>query len=134
MRKTLLALFIPLALPAYAANIVDATSIDLSEALAPEQSRSAMVNGSPLSYQEQSRLNIGGQSLVRKQQLHYGIPVYGYSVVENTSARNFAPDVKGEVVTGIESDIGSTLPMLNQQQAIAIAQGESTKCAAIKQP
>jgi vibriolysin len=126
MRKTLLALFIPLALPAYAANIVDATSIDLSEALAPEQSRSAMVNGSPLSYQEQSRLNIGDQSLVRKQQLHYGIPVYGYSVVENTSARNFAPDVKGEVVTGIESDIGSTLPMLNQQQAIAIAQGEST--------
>lgn len=135
MRKTLLALLIPLALPSYAANIVDATSIDLRKALAPEQSRSTMVNSSPLSYQEQSRLNIGDKSLVRKQQLHYGIPVYGYSVVENTSARNSAPDVKGEVVTDIESDIGSTLPMLNQQQAIAIAQGESNPNAPqFKQP
>ncbi|OOE39190.1 hemagglutinin [Salinivibrio kushneri] len=125
MRKTLLALTLPLAIPAQAANVVDASSLDLSAALNDDQPR-AMVGSSPaLSFREKSRLQVGNKALVRKQQLHHGVPVYGYSVVENTAARGFAPSVKGDVVTDIEQDIGGTLPMINQQQAIAIAQGQT---------
>ncbi|SIN90169.1 M4 family metallopeptidase [Salinivibrio sp. ES.052] len=121
MRKTLLALTLPLAISAQAANVVDASSLDLSAALNDNPSRAMMASTPALSFREQSRLQIDNKTLVRKQQLHHGVPVYGYSVVENTAARGFAPSVDGDVVTGIEQDLGSTLPMINQQQAIAIA-------------
>ncbi|OOE68564.1 M4 family metallopeptidase [Salinivibrio sp. IB282] len=125
MRKTLLALTLPLAIPAQAANVVDASSLDLSAALNDDQPRTMVASSPALSFREKSRLQVGNKALVRKQQLHHGVPVYGYSVVENTAARGFAPSVKGDVVTDIEQDIGGTLPMINQQQAIAIAQGQT---------
>ncbi|OOE86882.1 hemagglutinin [Salinivibrio siamensis] len=127
MRKTLLALTLPLAIPAQAANVVDASSLDLSAALNHDQSRAMTASSPALSFREKSRLQVGNKALVRKQQLHHGVPVYGYSVVENTTARGFAPSVKGDVVTDIEQDIGGTLPMINQQQAIAIAQGQTSQ-------
>ncbi|OOF23218.1 hemagglutinin [Salinivibrio proteolyticus] len=129
MRKTPLALLLPFAFSAQAATIVDASDLDLSQALDANTARSAMTAAPALSFREKSRLQVGNQSLVRKQQLHHGIPVYGYSVVENTAARGFAPSVKGDVVTDIEQDIGGTLPMINQQQAIAIAQGQTSQGA-----
>ncbi|MBF4228136.1 peptidase M4 family protein, partial [Vibrio anguillarum] len=56
--------------------------------------------------------------------------VYGHFVVTDVSNRGFAKAIDGHVLTGIESDIGSTLPMINVDQAIDAAKGKLQGIAA----
>ena len=123
MRGTHLLMLFPIAFTSQAANVVNYSDVDLSTVLNQKNQGFSLVN-QPLGYQEASRVETGKTTLLRKQQIHYGVPVYGHSVVVDLSQRGIAQAVDGEVLTGIEADIGSTLPMINAQQAIDIAKSQ----------
>lgn len=134
MRNVTLLTLAPFAFASHAAQILDHSQTDLSTALNNTQRASYSAANTKLSYRDINRVEIGNQILVRKQQLHYGIPVYGHSVVADLSSRGFAQPVDGDVVVGIESDIDSTLPMISGKQAIEIATGNRQGVAASKSP
>ncbi|MBF4285887.1 peptidase M4 family protein, partial [Vibrio anguillarum] len=107
-----------------AANLIDYSQIDLSKVINENNTRGFSASSRSLSYRDANVVRVGQETLVRKQQLHYGLPVYGHFVVTDVSNRGFAKAIDGHVLTGIESDIGSTLPMINVDQAIDAAKGK----------
>ncbi|NOH52993.1 peptidase M4 family protein [Vibrio coralliilyticus] len=125
MRNVNLLMLFPMAFASQAANVVDYSQVDLSQVLNPPTTRAFSAPNQPLAYQDASRVKAGPQTLLRKQQLHYGVPVYGQSLVAQVSAQGTVTPVDGKVLTGIDADIGSTLPMLNAKQAIELAKGNS---------
>ncbi|OED73410.1 hemagglutinin [Vibrio splendidus ZS-139] len=129
MRSAHLIMLFPIAFTSQAANVVDYSKVDLSKVL-NNTKQGLAVASEPLSYQDISRVNTNTTTLLRKKQLHYGIPVYGQSVVVDLSKQGVAKAVDGQVLTGIESDIGSTLPMINAQQAVDIAKSQHKGIAA----
>ena len=129
MRGAHLLMLFPIAFTSQAANVVDYSQVDLSTILNQTNQGFSAVN-QPLAYREVSRVNTGTTTLLRKTQLHYGIPVYGQSVVVDFSQKGIAKAVDGRVLTGIESDIGSTLPMISAKQAVDIAKSQHKGVAA----
>ena len=129
MRSAHLIMLFPIAFTSQAANVVDYSKVDLSKVL-NNTKQGLTVASEPLSYQDISRVNTNTTTLLRKKQLHYGIPVYGQSVVVDLSKQGVAKAVDGQVLTGIESDIGSTLPMINAKQAVDIAKSQHKGIAA----
>ncbi|MEZ8202900.1 M4 family metallopeptidase [Vibrio splendidus] len=129
MRSAHLIMLFPIAFTSQAANVVDYSKVDLSKVL-NNTKQGLTVASEPLSYQYISRINTNTTTLLRKKQLHYGIPVYGQSVVVDLSKQGVAKAVDGQVLTGIESDIGSTLPMINAKQAVDIAKSQHKGIAA----
>ena len=129
MRGAHLLMLFPIAFTSQAANIVDYSQVDLSTVL-NQTTQGFPAVSQPLAYQDASRVNTGTTTLLRKTQLHYGIPVYGQSVVVDLSQKGFAKAVDGQVLTGIESDIGSTLPMISAKQAVDIAKSQHKGVAA----
>ncbi|CAH6898491.1 Neutral protease [Vibrio chagasii] len=129
MRGAHLLMLFPIAFTSQAANVLDYSEVDLSTILNQTSQGFSAANQS-LAYHEASRVETGTTTLLRKQQLHYGVPVYGQSVVVDLSQQGIAQAVDGQVLTGIETDIGSTLPMINAQQAIAIAKSQHKGVAA----
>lgn len=113
-----------------AANLIDYSQIDLSKVINANNTKGFSASSQPLSYRDTNLVRVGKETLVRKQQLHYGLPVYGHFVVADVSNRGFAKAIDGQVLTGIESDIGSTLPMINVDQAIDAAKGKLQGIAA----
>ena len=136
MRNVNLLMLFPMAFASQAANVVDYSQVDLSQVLNPPTTRAFSAPNQPLAYQDASRVKAGSQTLLRKQQLHYGVPVYGQSLVAQVSTQGKVTPVDGKVLTGIDADIGSTLPMLNAKQAIELAKGNSQGFAsqAIRDP
>ncbi|MCC4821133.1 peptidase M4 family protein, partial [Vibrio lentus] len=90
-----------MAFTSQAANVVDYSKVDLSKVL-NNTKQGLTVASEPLSYQDISRINTNTTTLLRKKQLHYGIPVYGQSVVVDLSKQGVAKAVDGQVLTGIE--------------------------------
>ncbi|MEZ8056719.1 M4 family metallopeptidase [Vibrio splendidus] len=129
MRSAHLIMLFPIAFTSQAANVVDYSKVDLSKVLNITK-QGLTVASEPLSYQDISRVNTNTTTLLRKKQLHYGIPVYGQSVVVDLSKQGVTKAVDGQVLTGIESDIGSTLPMINAKQAVDIAKSQHKGIAA----
>ncbi|MCF7502801.1 M4 family metallopeptidase [Vibrio sp. L3-7] len=129
MRSAHLIMLFPIAFTSQAANVVDYSKVDLSKVL-NNTKQGLTVASEPLSYHDISRVNTNTTTLLRKKQLHYGIPVYGQSVVVDLSKQGVAKAVDGQVLTGIESDIGSTLPMINAKQAVDIAKSQHKGIAA----
>ncbi|MCF7493521.1 M4 family metallopeptidase [Vibrio sp. L5-1] len=129
MRSAHLIMLFPIAFTSQAANVVDYSKVDLSKVL-NNTKQGLTVASEPLSYQDISRVNTNTTTLLRKKQIHYGIPVYGQSVVVDLSKQGVAKAVDGQVLTGIESDIGSTLPMINAKQAVDIAKSQHKGIAA----
>ncbi|WP_135457785.1 M4 family metallopeptidase [Vibrio echinoideorum] len=129
MRSAHLIMLFPIAFTSQAANVVDYSKVDLSKVF-NNTKQGLTVASEPLSYQDISRVNTNTTTLLRKKQLHYGIPVYGQSVVVDLSKQGVAKAVDGQVLTGIESDIGSTLPMINAKQAVDIAKSQHKGIAA----
>lgn len=125
MRNITLLTLAPFAFASQAAQVLDYSETDISSALNIPHSAVHSVANRKLSYQDLNRVEIGKQVFVRKQQLHYGIPVYGHSIVADLSTQGFVQPIAGHVVTGIEEDIDSTLPMISAKQAIEIATGAS---------
>lgn len=134
MRNVTLLSLVPFAFASQAAQIVEHSQTDLSEALNIAGESSYMPASTELSYQNINRVEIGQQTLVRKQQLHYGVPVYGHSVVADLSAKGFAQSIDGNVVVGIDNDLDSTLPMISANQAIEIATGTEQGFASNESP
>ncbi|MFA0409227.1 M4 family metallopeptidase [Vibrio splendidus] len=129
MRSTHLLMLFPIAFTSQAANVVDYSKVDLSNVLNNTKQGFTAVS-EPLSYQDITQVNIDTTTLLRKKQFHYGVPVYGQSVVVDLSKQGIATAVDGQVLTGIESDIGSTLPMINAKQAVEIAKSKHKGIAA----
>ena len=129
MRGAHLLMLFPIAFTSQAANVVDYSQVDLSTVL-NQTTQGFTAVSQPLAYQDASRVDTGTTTLLRKKQLHYGIPVYGQSVVVDLSQKGIAKAVDGQVLTDIEADIGSTLPMINAQQALAIAKSQYQGVAA----
>ncbi|WP_076585058.1 M4 family metallopeptidase [Vibrio ostreicida] len=136
MRNLNLLLLFPVALASQAATVVDHSQVDLSQVLNASASPSFATSLAPLSYQDANRVVTGQHTLLRKQQLHYGLPVYGQSLVANVSSKGIARSIDGHILIDIESDIGSTLPMLNAQQAINLAttQNQGFAASAVRDP
>lgn len=129
MRGAHLLMLCPIAFTSQAANVVDYSQVDLSTVL-NQTTQGFTAVSQPLAYQDASRVNTGTTTLLRKTQLHYGIPVYGQSVVVDLSQKGISKAVDGQVLTGIELDIGSTLPMISAKQAIDIAKSQHKGVAA----
>ncbi|MFS1947950.1 M4 family metallopeptidase [Vibrio lentus] len=129
MRGAHLLMLFPIAFTSQAANVVDYSQVDLSTVL-NQTTQGFTAVSQPLAYQDASRVDTGTTTLLRKKQLHYGIQVYGQSVVVDLSQKGIAKAVDGQVLTDIEADIGSTLPMINAQQALAIAKSQYQGVAA----
>lgn len=129
MRGAHLLMLFPIAFTSQAANVVDYSQVDLSTVI-NQTTQGFTAASQPLAYQDASRVDTGTTTLLRKKQLHYGIPVYGQSVVVDLSQKGIAKAVDGQVLTDIEADIGSTLPMINAQQALAIAKSQYQGVAA----
>ena len=129
MRGAHLLMLCPIAFTSQAANVVDYSQVDLSTVL-NQTTQGFTAVSQPLAYQDASRVNTGTTTLLRKTQLHYGIPVYGQSVVVDLSLKGISKAVDGQVLTGIELDIGSTLPMISAKQAIDIAKSQHKGVAA----
>lgn len=125
MYKSMLLMLFPIAFASQGASFIDHSQIDISQAINTNKKQSTANYQHALAYSDVSHVNAGQQVLIRKQQLHYGIPIYGHSIVTNVSAKGFVQAVHGQVVTGIENDIGSLLPMFNARQAIDIVKGKS---------
>ncbi|GAD77083.1 hypothetical protein [Vibrio azureus] len=123
MRNVILLSLVPFAFVSQAAQVVEYTQTDLSRALNIAGESHYTSISTELSYQNMNQVDIGQKTLVRKQQLHYGVPVYGQSVVVELSATGFVQSIDGNVVVGIENDLNSTIPMISVNQAIEIATG-----------
>ncbi|MBN3495820.1 M4 family metallopeptidase [Vibrio neptunius] len=122
----LLTALYPIAFSSHSANLVDYSQVDLSQILNSPTHSSYILSNQPLAYQDVSSVQTRKKTINRKQQFHYGIPVYAQSLVTKLSDQGVVTPIYGEVVTGIDSDIGSTLPMLNAKQAIELAKGQSS--------
>lgn len=107
-----------------AAILVDHSKVDLSKIINTNNSKTFFSSSQELSYIDTNVVKVRQKTLVRKQQLHYGIPIYGHFVVTELSNHGFSKPIDGKVLTDIESDIDSTLPMINMDQAIDIAKGK----------
>ncbi len=84
MRGAHLLMLFPIAFNSQAANVVDYSQVDLSTVI-NQTTQGFTAVSQPLAYQDASRVNTGTTTLLRKTQLHYGIPVYGQSVVVDLS-------------------------------------------------
>lgn len=124
MYKLMLLILFPIAFHLQSASLLDYSQIDISQAINANKKQSVTNDQKALAYSDVSHVKIGQDVLIRKQQLHYGIPIYGHSIVVNVSAKGFAQAIHGKVVTGIENDIGSLFPM-NVRQVIDIVKGKS---------
>ena len=129
----MLLILFPIAFHLQSASLLDYSQIDISQAINANKKQSATNDQKALAYSDVSHIKIGQDVLIRKQQLHYGIPIYGHSIVVNVSAKGFAQAIHGKVVTGIENDIGSLFPM-NVKQAIDIVKGKSQGVASTSIP
>ncbi|CAM3736811.1 M4 family metallopeptidase [Vibrio aquimaris] len=126
MRNVHLLLLLPITFGSQAANIVDHSQIDLSHILNQTASKNYSPSSQPLAYREINHVQAGSNTLLRKQQLHFGVPVYGQSIVAQVSNQGDITPLDGQVLTGIGSDIGSTMPMFNADQAIDLVKGANT--------
>ncbi|NOH72281.1 peptidase M4 family protein [Vibrio pectenicida] len=120
MRNVNLLLLLPIAFGSQAANIVDYSQVELSHIFNQSTSKNYSPSSQPLAYSENNHVQIGSNTLLRKQQLHFGVPVYGQSIVAQLSSQGDITPIDGQVLTGISTDIGSTLPMFNADQAIEL--------------
>ena len=134
MRNVTLLSLVPLAFASQAAQVLEHSQIDISEALNIAGESSYIPANTALSFRNVNQVEIGKQTLVRKQQLHFGVPLYGHSVVTNLSAKGFAQSIDGNVVVGIDDDLDTTLPMINANQAIEIANGRQHGFASNRSP
>ncbi len=111
----------PFVCPVQSATILDVQDVDITKLLNPLSTTNAAGPPNQYSFIEQTHIEQQGKKWVRHQQRYLGIPIYGQSVVSLKDHYGVAQAITGNVVQDIENDIGSTLPLINQNQAINIA-------------
>ncbi len=125
MRNINYLLLFPIVSVSQAASVVGIDDIDLAKIINHTNGATQVSSVLPiLAFEDVTQASTPIHNLVRKRQLHRGIPVYGQSIVVDQSQRGFDTAVDGTVMVGIENDVTSVHPMLSAHQAITIAQSQ----------
>ena len=89
-----------------------------SKAITPTSNPANSLGLSSQTFKAQNTIAVGNKTKARIKQYYQGVPVYGHSMVADVTGQGLYSNLSGKYVKGIDSDLGSVTPKLNDKQAI----------------
>lgn len=104
-----------------AATVVSISPNDAqAKNIAPSANPAAQLGLSGHAFKSQKSVSVGNKTKARVKQYYKGIEVYGHSLVADVNQQGLYSQLDGKYVQGIEDDVFSVTPTLNDKQAINI--------------